>query len=110
LASLAQSTVTATAEYMTQLAPIDVRTAPAIQGAPRARVRAHTFDGIAIDAELIPSDDRLWVKLVARADAPEQEAAAVALNTPASDWAYALSDLEAAAFAPPLNRIIPGAE
>ena len=106
LASLAQSTVTSTAEHLTQLAPVDVRTAPAIQGAARARVRAHTFDGIIIDAEIIPSDNRLWVKLVARARAPEQEAAAVALNTPASDWAYALSDMEAEALAPPLNRIV----
>lgn len=110
LAALAQSTLTATAERITQLTPIDVRTAPAIQGTPRARVRATTFDGIVIDAEVIESDNNIWVKLVARADAPEQEAAAVALNTPASDWAYALSEMEAEALAPPLNRIIPGAE
>lgn len=110
LAALAQSSVTATAERLTQLQPIDVRTAPAIQGAPRARVRATTFDGIVIDAELIPSDDRVWVKLVARANTPEQEAAAVALNTPASDWAYALSDVEVEAFVPPLSRLVPGAE
>ena len=110
LAALAQSTLTATAERITQLSPIDVRTAPAIQGTPRARVRASTFDGIVIDAEVIASDNHLWVKLVARADAPEQEAAAVALNTPASDWAYALSEMEAEALAPPLNRLIPGAE
>lgn len=110
LAALAQSSVTATAERLTQLQPIDVRTAPAIQGTPRARVRATTFDGIVIDAELIPSDNHVWVKLVARATTPEQEAAAVALNTPASDWAYALSDMEVEAFAPPLSRLIPGAE
>ena len=110
LAPLAQSTLTATAERITQLAPIDVRTAPAIQGTPRARVRATTFDGIVIDAELIASDNHTWVKLVARANAPEQEAAAVALNTPASDWAYALSDMEAEAFAPPLSRLIASAE
>ncbi|ANP44696.1 DUF4340 domain-containing protein [Candidatus Viadribacter manganicus] len=110
LAPLAQSTLTATAERITQLAPIDVRTAPAIQGTPRARVRATTFDGIVIDAELIASDNHTWVKLVARASAPEQEAAAVALNTPASDWAYALSDMEAEAFAPPLSRLIASAE
>ena len=110
LASLAQSTITATAERLTQLSPTDVRTAPAIQGAPRARVRATTFDGIVIDAEIIPSDNRLWVKMVARAGAPEQEAAAVALNTPASDWAYALSDTEAEAFAPPLSTLVPSAQ
>ncbi|MBK6703233.1 MAG: DUF4340 domain-containing protein [Caulobacteraceae bacterium] len=110
LASLAQSTVTATAEHLTQLAPVDVRTAPAIQARRAPGVRAQTFDGIIIDAEIIPSDNRLWVKMVARADAPEQESAAVALNTPASDWAYALSDQEAEALAPALSRLIPGAE
>ncbi len=109
LAPLSQSTLTATAERLTQLTPIDVRTAPAIQCTPRARVRATTFDGIAVDAELIASDNHLWVKLVARASTPEQEEAAVALNTPASDWAYALSEMEAEALAPPLSRIIPSA-
>jgi hypothetical protein len=109
LASLAQSTVTATAERLTQLAPVDVRTAPAIQGAPRARVRATTFDGVMIDAELIPSDNRLWVKLVARA-APEQEAAALEINNRSAAWAYALSEMEAEALAPPLNRLIPNAQ
>ena len=110
LASLAQSTVTATAERLTQLAPVDVRTAPAIQGAPRARVRATTFDAVTIDAELIPSDNRLWVKLVARAAAPEQEPAALEINNRSAAWAYALSEIEAEALAPPLSRLIPGAE
>jgi hypothetical protein len=108
-ASPVQSAVTSTAERLTQLAPVDVRTAPAIQGAPHARVRAATFDGIVIDAELIASDNRTWVKLVARGATPDQQAAAVALNTPASDWAYALSDVEAEALAPALSRLIPGA-
>jgi len=110
LAPLAQSTVTAAAERLTQLAPVDVRTAPAIQGAPRARVRAITFDGVIIDAELIPSDNRLWVKLVARASAPEQEPAALEINNRSAAWAYALSELEAEALAPPLSRLIPGAQ
>ena len=110
LGALAQTTVAATAERLTQLSPVDVRTAPAIQGTPRARVRAHTFDGIIIDAEIIPSDDRLWVKMVARANAPELEAAAVALNTPASDWAYALSESEADTLAPPLSALVPTAQ
>ncbi|MGD9980178.1 MAG: DUF4340 domain-containing protein [Hyphomonadaceae bacterium] len=110
LASLAQSTVTSTAERLTQLAPVDVRTAPAVQGAPRARVRAVTFDGVAIDAELIPSDNRTWVKLVARASSPEQEAAALEINNRSAAWAYALSDIEAESLAPPLSRLIPGAE
>jgi hypothetical protein len=110
LASLAQSTVTAAAERITQLTPVDVRTAPAIQGTPRARVRATTFDGVTIDAELIPSDNRTWVKLVARAAAPEQEQAALEINNRSAAWAYALSDLEVEALAPPLNRLVPGAQ
>ncbi|MBL8548033.1 MAG: DUF4340 domain-containing protein [Hyphomonadaceae bacterium] len=110
LSALVQSTLAATAEHITRLTPTDVRTAPAIQGTPRARIRATTFDGIVIDAELIASDNRTWIKLVARASTPEQEAAAVALNTPASDWAYALSDMEVGELAPPLSRLVPGAE
>jgi hypothetical protein len=110
LASLAQSTVTSTAERLTQLQPVDVRTAPAIQGPPRARVRATTFDGVAIDAELIASDNRTWVKLVASAGAPEQEPAALEINNRSAAWAYALSDSEAEALAAPLSRLVPGAQ
>jgi hypothetical protein len=109
LAALAQSSVSSAAERLTQLSPVDVQPAPAVQGVARARVRALTFDGVEIDAELIPSDGRQWVKLVARAGAPEQEAAALEINNRASAWAYALSDLEAEAFAPPLSALIPGA-
>jgi hypothetical protein len=110
LAALAQSTVTATAERITHLTPVDVQPAPAVQGARQARVRATTFDGITIDAEIIASDERLWVKLVARAAAPEQEAAALELNNRAAAWAFALSNLEAEALAPPLSRLVPGAQ
>ncbi|MGD9965109.1 MAG: DUF4340 domain-containing protein [Hyphomonadaceae bacterium] len=110
MAALAQSTLTSTAERLTQLAPVDVRTAPAVQGAPRARVRAATFDGIVIDAELIPTDNRTWIKLVARAGDPEREAAALEINNRSAAWAYALSDIEAESVAPPLSRLIPGAE
>ncbi len=109
LGALAQSTLASAAERLTQLAPLDVQPAPAVQGTPRSRVRARTFDGIEIDAEVIPSDGRQWVKLVARAGAPEQEAAALEINNRASAWAYALSDLEAEALAPPLSTLIPGA-
>jgi hypothetical protein len=109
LAALAQSSVAAAAERITQLSPVDVQPAPAIQGQPRARVNATTFDGISIDAELIESDQRMWLKLVARAAGPEQEAAALDINNRAAAWAYALSDLEADAFAPALNALIPGA-
>jgi hypothetical protein len=110
LAPLSQSAVAAAAERLTQLSPIDVQLAPAIQGPARARVRATTFDGVLIDGELIPSDGKVWLKLVARANAPEQDAAALEINNHSSDWAFALSDTEAEALAPPLTSLIPGAE
>lgn len=116
LASLAQSTVTATAERITQLSPVDVQPAPAIQGPPIARVRATTFDGVLVDAELIQSDGRTWIKLVARAAAPAgdaatpQETAALEINNRSAAWAYALSDLEVEALAAPLSRLVPNAE
>jgi hypothetical protein len=110
LSALAQSSVTAAAEHITQLTPVDVRSAPAIQGAPFARLRATTFDGIMLDAELINSDNRPWLKLVARAAAPEPEAAALEINNRAAPWAYALDENEAEALAPPLAQLIPGAE
>jgi hypothetical protein len=109
LAPLSQSVVVATAERITQLAPLDVRTAPAIQGPPRARLRATTFDNIFIDAELIESDGRTWLKLVARGGTPEQEAAALELNNAIAAWAYALNSVEADALAPPLGGLIGGA-
>jgi hypothetical protein len=50
------------------------------------------------------------VKLVARASTPEQEPLALELNNRSAAWAYALSDLEVEAVAPPLARLVPGAE
>ena len=112
LAALAQSSVNAAAERITQLSTVDVQPAPAIQGEAVASVRAVTFDGLAIDAELIESDDQTWLTLVARSAAetptPEQEAAALAINDRVAAWAYALTDLEVDAFAPALNALIPG--
>jgi hypothetical protein len=109
LAALAQSSVNAAAERITQLEPVDVRSAPAIQGAPFARVRATTFDGVTLDAELIESDGRPWLKLVARAETPEQEAAALEINNRAAPWAYALGEMDVDGLAPSLSALIPGA-
>jgi len=95
------------AEHLSQLAPVDVRTAPAVQGPVRARVRALTFDSIALDAELIESDQRLWLKLVARAGTPEQEEAAQAINNRSAAWAYALSETDLQGLAPPLTDVVP---
>lgn len=107
LATLAQTSVASAAEQLTELTPVDVQLAPAVQGDAIARVRALTFDGVLIDAELIPSEGRTWVKLAARADSPELEAAAMEINQRSSDWAFALSDVEAAALAPPLSSLVP---
>lgn len=108
LAGLPQ-VIAMTAQHLTQLSPSDVRTAPAIQGAPSARVRARTFDGVIIDAELIPSDGRTWVKMVARAETPEQEPAALAINNESAAWAYALTSEDVQALAPPLAQLVPSA-
>ena len=94
------------------MTPIDVQPAPAIQGTAIARIRAVTIDGVAIDGELIPSDNKTWLKLVARAQTPgstAQEAAALAINDRASAWAYALSDIQLNALTPPLSTIAPSA-
>jgi hypothetical protein len=112
LAAMAQSSVASAAERITQVAPVDVQPAPAIQGAPIARVRAMTFDGVVVDAELIPSDGQTWLKLVARAanaePTPEQLAAAQAINDRVSAWAYALSGMDVDGVAPPLSALVPG--
>lgn len=109
LAPLSQSVVRAAAERLTQLTPTDVQPAPAIQGPASARLRAITFSGITIDAELIESDGRTWIKLVARPSGPEQEAAALEINNRAAPWAYALGRVETEAVAPPLVNLVPGA-
>jgi hypothetical protein len=109
LATLAQTSVNTTAEAITALTPVDVQPAPAIQGAPRARVRALTFDGVTIDAELIEADGGIWLKLVARAGAPEQEQAALAINNRVAAWAYRLSEQDVAVFAAPLSSLVPSA-
>ncbi len=108
MAAIAQSSVTSVAERITQVTPTDVTEAPAIQGAPVARVRAVTFDGVLIDGELIESGGKTWLKLVARAGAPEQEAAALEINNRASAWAYALGSLDVDVLAAPLSTLIPG--
>jgi hypothetical protein len=110
LGAVAPTMLASAAERITQLSPTDVRSAPAIQGLTRARVRAITTEGLAIEAELIESDQRTWVKLVARAQTPEQEAGALEINDRVAGWAYALSSMETEALAPPLSTLLPGAE
>ncbi len=112
LATPLQASVASAAEEITQLTPIDVQPAPAIQGAPVARIHALTTDGVTLDGELIASDNKTWLKLVARAQTPgdaAQEAAALAINDRASAWAYALSDVQVSALTPPLSTIAPSA-
>lgn len=106
LAPISESVVAAAAERLTGVEPIDVQTAPAIQGAPRARVRATTFDGVIIDAEIVPNGEAMWLKLVARPQAPEQDAAALEINNRSSAWAYGLSREDVEELAPPLSSLI----
>jgi hypothetical protein len=98
--------LTQAAGRITELQPVDVLPAPAVQGAPVARVRAATVEGVLIDAEIVPHDDRQWLKLVARAERPEAAAAIEPINARASAWAYALSPADAQAFAPPLDSLV----
>lgn len=107
LAAISPSAVTATAEKVLDLAPLDVQTAAAIQGAPAERLRLHTFDGVLIDAELIVIEGRVWLKLTAQAERPEAEAAALAVNNASAGWAYQLSPQDAEALAPPLTALLP---
>lgn len=109
LAAVAQSSVDNVAGRITALTPTDVTEAPAIQGTPRARVRAITFDGVLIDGELIDSDGKTWIKLVARAQSPEQEQAALEINNRSAAWAYALSTLDIDTLVAPLSTLVPSA-
>jgi hypothetical protein len=112
LAAPLQSAVANAAEEITQLTPVDVQPAPAIQGTAVGHIRLATADGVTIDGELIPSDGKTWLKLVARAQTAgnaAQEAAALAINDRASAWAYALSDTQLTALLPPLSTIVPSA-
>lgn len=110
LAPLSQSVVGNAAERLTQLSPVDVQPAPAIQGPPLARVRVTLFSGVMLETEFIDNEGRIWVKMVARAPTPELEPAALEINNRAAAWAYALSGPEAEAAAPPLANLIGGAE
>jgi len=115
LAAQSPASVTAEAERITHLAPVDVQTAPAIQGTPKARLHITLYSGMTIDGDLIDSDGKTWLKLVAHAPAPaqgqtaapDQEQAALAINNRVAGWAYALSDEEASALAPALGTLLP---
>lgn len=104
---LDQTTLDDTATAIAQVSPIDVQPAPAIQGAPSARLHIVTFDGVTLDAELIVSGEKTWLKMVARAPAPEQEAAALQINDRAAAWAYALNPTDVERVAPPLSALLP---
>ncbi|MGE0828951.1 MAG: hypothetical protein AB7O04_06325, partial [Hyphomonadaceae bacterium] len=91
------------------LQPIDVLLAPAVPQAAAARLRVTTRAGVMIDADLTPYEDKLWLKLVARAETPEAQALADPINARVSAWAYALSQADAAMLAPSLESLLPAA-
>lgn len=107
-AVLDQTTLDDTAASIARVSPIDVQPAPAIQGTPSARLHVVTFEGVTIDAEIIVSGDKTWLKMAARAAAPEQEPAALQINDRAAAWAYALSPEDVERVAPPLSALLPG--
>jgi hypothetical protein len=91
---------------LARLQPVDVRTAATVTSAPRARVRTRTFDGLALESELFEeSDGRRWLKLIARAENAEKEDEARGINARVGPWAYALSEADFAALAPPLSAL-----
>ncbi|MDX2236550.1 MAG: DUF4340 domain-containing protein [Hyphomonadaceae bacterium] len=105
---LSGATLMSVAERLVSAQPIDVAPAPSVTGPPAARIRARTGDGLLIDAELIVGEQRSWVKLVARADPPENAAAqaqADAINGRVAAWAYGVTESEFAALAPPLTSV-----
>jgi hypothetical protein len=99
--------VNAAAQRILNLEPVDVQPATMIAGEPRARITAHMFSGVAIDGTLVESDGKIWLKLAARAERPEAQPAADALNTGSTAWAYALNGAEAEALVAPLATLLP---
>ncbi|MES1203023.1 MAG: DUF4340 domain-containing protein [Pseudomonadota bacterium] len=93
------------------LKPNDVAAAPAIAGAPSAKVSMRASDGLIIEGELFQQASRRWLKLVARGETPKAADDAQAINTRAAAWAYGLTALDYLNFAPPLSMLArsPGA-
>lgn len=103
--SVAAPVANAAAAALARVQPIDVQPAPAIQGPPSARIRAHTSDGAMIDAQIVFREGAPWLKLTASPERPDGEAAALAINRASSAWAYRLSPADAQALTPPLAGI-----
>jgi len=97
------------AARLTELEPIDVAPAGSIQGQPRARITLFTSANIAVDAQVVPSGEELWLKLAARATVatPEAEAAAASVNQTGGAWAYRLTNDAAGALAPVYDTLLP---
>jgi len=93
--------------------PQDVQPAPAIGGAPRARVVAYTADGLRVEADLHREGEAWWLKL--SAPMPQGEVAEEVLarlrpiNAELAPWAFRLTPEAAAALAPSLMDLT-GAE
>lgn len=103
---ISPSGVADAAMKIAQLQPLDVRPAAAVAGAPRARIRTRTFDGLVMESELFEeAGGRRWIKLVARAGTPAKDAEAREINARVAPWAYALGEADYAALAPPLATL-----
>jgi hypothetical protein len=103
---IAPTGLSAAANGLARLQPVDVEQSGAISGAAIARVALRTFDGLRIDAEIVPYRNKPWVKLIARAERPEAQAEADTINKSAAAWAFALSDIDARDVAPALSTLV----
>ncbi len=101
--------VTETALRITRIAPVDVQPAPAINAPARARLRVRAYVGVYVDAEIVDSDGKSWLKMVARADTPAEEPLALDLNERIAPWAFGLTAEDAQSLAGPLANLLPQA-
>jgi hypothetical protein len=101
---------TMAAEALTRLSAADV--APALDisiGAPLAEHVTWTKDGIAVVVRCWKAKDRFWVTIGAatsEAASAEALARAMAINTRAAGWAFALTELDWNGFATPLAALV----
>lgn len=97
------------AQALQQLAPLDVQPAPAIGGAPQARLLAFTADGLRVDVELHREEGAFWAKVTAAAptgEPPEDLQRRVQdINAEFAPWAFRLSPEAVGALQPSLSAL-----
>jgi hypothetical protein len=109
LAPASQARLADVAQAIAHLSPVDVLPAPAVTAPAFARLQITTYDGVIVDGELVETQGKAWIKLVAHPVQPEQEQAALAINQQVAAWAYGLSSDELNLLAPSLGSLLPQA-